>query len=437
MTSKINDDPESDNIQIHEPRVIDIDLDEPEKVGERELEFIATKPSDDREGDTIEPLGMDVEPFKKNPVYLWSHNRGMLPIGRVTKIETGEGGILANVKFKEDKFSEQVFQDYLNGFLNAVSVGFKPKNMEEKENGGIRFLTTELLELSAVTVPAHREALIQRELNKRGFYSGYTKSIEGNFEANPMSSKEDVASKLLKAVSDALGVQSEEVIKLAEASKEAGIDPSDEKRDAEPVTKAVTEYRDYPLVEAESWDGDQAESEIREWASNDGSGDKDTIDWEAYRNGHLLYDGAVDLSSNDVDFSDFKMPYVRIKGGDPVVPDAVIRVINSVLEGGMGGVEEFDEGDIEDAKEHWSNYNEKAGQTAPWDEGEEGSVDEESLKESDETVEAESPDEFEEIEDSFTDGDQRPGVDEIQDEESVELVYEDTSEDWEEVELTI
>ncbi len=53
-----------------------------------------------------------------------------------------------------------IYQLYLGGFMNAVSVGFMPdERVWSDEQGGIKFLTQELLEFSTVPVPANPNAL--------------------------------------------------------------------------------------------------------------------------------------------------------------------------------------------------------------------------------------------------------------------------------------
>jgi len=54
-----------------------------------------------------------------------------------------------------------LYQMYKGGFMSAVSVGFMPdERVWSEEQGGIRFLSQEMLEFSAVPVPANPEALM-------------------------------------------------------------------------------------------------------------------------------------------------------------------------------------------------------------------------------------------------------------------------------------
>ena len=58
---------------------------------------------------------------------------------------------------------------YRQGYQQGVSVGFRPLRFEERRDArtgaflGIRFLEQELLEISAVPVPANRSALVTHQ----------------------------------------------------------------------------------------------------------------------------------------------------------------------------------------------------------------------------------------------------------------------------------
>ena len=62
-------------------------------------------------------------------------------------------------------FAQEVAMLYRDGYQRGVSVGFKPLRYEQRRDEktgaflGIRFLEQELLEVSAVPVPANRSAL--------------------------------------------------------------------------------------------------------------------------------------------------------------------------------------------------------------------------------------------------------------------------------------
>ena len=56
------------------------------------------------------------------------------------------------------------------------------------------------------------------------------------------------------------------------------------------------------------WDGSAARDRLAKWASSDGSGDKDKMDWAKYRRGFAWYD-----SDNAESFGSYKFPHHDIK----------------------------------------------------------------------------------------------------------------------------
>jgi HK97 family phage prohead protease len=152
----------------------------------RTIRFVGTMETEDRTGDIIEVDGWELSNFTKNPVFLWDHNPTEGPIGKVKQIIREGNALLFDVEFASkavSEFADQVFKLFEAGFLNAVSVGFIPKEFEPiiQEDGfmsGIRFTKQELLELSAVSIPAHQDALaasaFKKALEHRHEMKGYT-----------------------------------------------------------------------------------------------------------------------------------------------------------------------------------------------------------------------------------------------------------------------
>jgi len=131
-------------------------------------EFTMSTGSVDREGDRIDPDGWDVSAYMRNPVVLWAHDYRRLPIGRAHEVYPDGDAVKALIEFAPadlDPFADSVRRYYEAGFLKAVSVGFLPRKWEfAEEDGrtrGINFHEQELLEISAVPVPANPEALIE------------------------------------------------------------------------------------------------------------------------------------------------------------------------------------------------------------------------------------------------------------------------------------
>jgi len=79
----------------------------------------------------------------------------------------------------------------------------------------------------------------------------------------------------------------------------------------EPNVDGATSFADLPLApETRSWDGGAARSRLAKWASSDGSGSKDKIDWPKYRKGFFWYDASV-----PDEFGSYKLPFADVIDG--------------------------------------------------------------------------------------------------------------------------
>jgi uncharacterized protein len=130
---------------------------------QRIIKGIATTPSVDRVGDIIEPKGIQ---FKNPMPFLWQHNHQM-PIGTVSFSAPTEKGIefeATIAKIDEpgtlkDR-TDEAWQSIKSGLVRAVSIGFRPIEYSFMDNGGVKFASAEVFELSAVTIPANADAVI-------------------------------------------------------------------------------------------------------------------------------------------------------------------------------------------------------------------------------------------------------------------------------------
>ena len=130
------------------------------------LVFVASTGEVDRHGDTVAPEGWRLAGYRENPVVLWAHDYRLPAIGRADAVWSDGRALLARLEFAPTEFAGQVERLYRQGYQRGVSVGFRPLRFEERRdpvNGaflGIRFLEQELLEISAVPVPANGDALL-------------------------------------------------------------------------------------------------------------------------------------------------------------------------------------------------------------------------------------------------------------------------------------
>ena len=124
----------------------------------------------DRDKEVLLPKGVDFEKYEKNPVVLWAHEYSATPIARSLWLKKGYKGITAKIKFALTDKAEEVYQLFKGGFLKAFSVGFLPTKSHEPKPDEIKKRPEwaearriidewELLEFSAVPVPANPDAL--------------------------------------------------------------------------------------------------------------------------------------------------------------------------------------------------------------------------------------------------------------------------------------
>lgn len=106
-------------------------------------------------------------------------------------------------------------------------------------------------------------------------------------------------------------------------------------RFTKPVEERAVGYRRYPLADEDrEWDAEAARMRIRRWASSDGSGDKDKIDWRRYRQAFAWFD-----ESNPGSFGSYKLPHHDVVDGRLVtVWRGVVAAMTSLL-GARGGVD--------------------------------------------------------------------------------------------------
>ena len=134
----------------------------------------ASSPTPDRYQDVVK-ADWNLDHFKANPVVLWGHDYTRPPVGRVVDIELSGGDLVASIEWDDSEsnpLGRTVASQFKRGFLNAVSVGFTPGAAVERASldkddpaygaKGMAYTGNELMEISAVPIPAHRGALAMR-----------------------------------------------------------------------------------------------------------------------------------------------------------------------------------------------------------------------------------------------------------------------------------
>lgn len=148
----------------------------------------------DRHNDTISVKGWDLKSYKTNPVVLVNHASRSLPAGIATStFKSKKEKALKQVILWNDKdldpVGHQVGEFYAAGKMRAFSVGFRALEWEvnEERSGegwwevAVDFMKQELLENSAVTIPANSEALA--DAKSMGALPGFLKMAVEAIEA--------------------------------------------------------------------------------------------------------------------------------------------------------------------------------------------------------------------------------------------------------------
>ncbi len=132
------------------------------------VSFVASSATPDRYGDIIDQKGWILENYKNNPVVLLNHDSNQLPIGK-GNVYIRNDKLTIDVEFdSEDPRAKEVERKAKKGFMNAVSVGFRPLESKSRSElptdnkyygqRGMYYSKAELLEVSIVTIPANGEA---------------------------------------------------------------------------------------------------------------------------------------------------------------------------------------------------------------------------------------------------------------------------------------
>ena len=140
------------------------------------LDFIASSETLDRYDEILLASGWRLEHYRRNPVFQNAHQYGdvLHTLGKalITEVRSGPSTINSQPStflYQRIEFAVDVnpvariaYGLYRGGFLNAVSVGFIPIRWvdgDAKSNFRRKYLEQELLEVSAVGIPANPDAL--------------------------------------------------------------------------------------------------------------------------------------------------------------------------------------------------------------------------------------------------------------------------------------
>ena len=254
----------------------------------------------DRGKDAMIPQGVMLGHFANNaPLQIW-HKGDWFPIGKIVSAIVGKDVVDIVFHFdEEDEFANQVKGKYERGVMRAFSIGFMYKSImwrdELVDENGIaketidiplpdgttlkkfkvedfgelpRFVVNEweLFEVSACNVGMNGEALLQ--------------NIKEGIGDIKLNSLDMVGAGVKSFLENDFDEESEEIQRLIAKFQEKWCDKTVE------LPKIVKSHSILDVSE-EKWDKIDAEARLLGWASEDGSGDKDKIDWYKFSKGFV------------------------------------------------------------------------------------------------------------------------------------------------------
>lgn len=221
--------------------------------GRRVFTGKATTPSTDRMGDIVDPLGAKF----KNPLPLLHQHDHQRPIGTVRFGKATASGIefeadipvISDAGPLKDRV-DTAWGEIKAGLVRGVSIGFRvlKDGYEPLKDGGLLFKSIEIIELSAVTVPANADAQITviRSIDQQfRAASGHAERVSDRVDVPPGVTGKSKPVKLETKMSKTVAEQ----ISALEASRE-----TKSARMVEIMEKAAEEGTTLDSAESEEYD---------------------------------------------------------------------------------------------------------------------------------------------------------------------------------------
>jgi HK97 family phage prohead protease len=295
---------------------------------ENQMRLIASTEATDRDGESIKIDGWDTTNFKRNPVLLWAHDYRSLPIGKFVNIKRDHTlkalvGTIEWASFEANPFAQLVKQQFKEGIMSAFSVGFIPR--KRNPENPLEIIEAELLEVSAVPVPANPEALAL------AFGKGLKQSDVPKITFD------------LKDYQQFTGATEIEINKLADFIINYW------------GSKGVVPYKKHPLEDkGVAWDGPKARKRLEENATTD-----EKIDFAKYGLGFGWFDG----EKSDT-MGAYKLPHHDIVDGKMVTIWRGVTAAMAALLGARGGTD-LPSNDKKGVYNHLAKHYADFGEEAP------------------------------------------------------------------------
>ena len=341
--------------------------------GEKSVITYITTGGIDRDKEIIKPDGGDFTTYLKHPVVLFAHRYSDgLPIGRCSWIKSDglNKGLIAKTIYANTPQADLIYNYRKDGFPLAVSIGFVPtsyvsanditkkdefaleiknaiKNgwVTEKNAGEVRNIIQKwtLLEYSDVNLPCNVDALqiaVNKGIISKEEFDSEMKTIvtvnglknTDNIAVTPVETETQFQNTNINAIDVKLLVKTvqenkDNIVKLIN-------DIVDDKTEyivelENNICKTVIPFS-ASTTNTGVWDGGAAEGRVAKYASSDGSGNKDKINWNKYGSAFAYKDGTGDK------FGDFHLPHHDVVGGTFVVVWRGVAAAMAALNGARG-----------------------------------------------------------------------------------------------------
>ena len=222
----------------------------------RTLTAVISTDDVDRDNEVVRQAGIK---FDQIPKFLWSHRNNELPLGEVKSVSIGDKRSEATLKFataESNPMAEHVFNSFKEKLINSFSIGFK--TLKDSFSGSIRTLEEiELLEISAVNIPANRYATAKSDnLVDKSKHDNYHKSMSEENQALKDKVEEQAATiKSLKE--DKIFLQKTiENLQAKPGDSDDGSDDGSEKQEEDEITdddqKAIDALKMQKLIQLRS-----------------------------------------------------------------------------------------------------------------------------------------------------------------------------------------